>query len=300
MNKSKELNPKQINIFLFDDFYSLKENFFISRIKSIQKKYKVKIIKGLPSFKNRNDVIAPQEISSQFKDKYDNENYSGFSFFITNGKILRNYFLKSIKDWDNSIAKLISFYQMERFIKDWTLLNEYITRFLIILVFKNIVRRNIRRVLRKNEIKQHILSHPNDSGRCIFNFGREKMIAVYEANDPIICNKCTNEINIILEDIKVHQKLKNYIRNEIKFLEKILFKLKNPNIRSFLKEKLFMNPVANFVYSGLLFAFIVNILFYYLENQFQFIINPLIILMILIIVFIPLLLVISYFFKQEY
>ena len=210
-----------------------------------------------------------------------------------------NYYGKHLGDnWKWTDAYLLSFYELDRFINDWSLLNEYISRFLIILIFKNSIRKNINYILKNNGENEIKFSHSEDSGRCIFNFGKEKFIVAYEVNDPKICVKCSNKIKQILEkDIDI--KSKSLIKKESDLLKRIIFKLKTPRLRDYLTKILFINPVVNFFFSGLIFGTIINVLFYYLENQFNYMINPLILFMSIGFILIFVFLILSYFYRKN-
>ncbi len=290
----------QINLFLFDDFYSLNEKYFIKRIKNIQGTYKINIVKDLFRSIQRNKELKPSDIIEEFKDKYDTESYIGHSFFITNGKIEQNYYRKIFKDnWEQSYGSVTSFYQLDKSIDSWGLLNEYISRFLIMQIFKNTIKRNINIILQNYGLEKLTLFHRRDSGRCIYNFAEEKNIAAFEINDPKICSHCKSKIKTIINNKEIDKSIRSQIKKEFDLLNEILFKLKNPSIGSYLKEKLFHNPIGNFIFSGLLFGTIINIIFYYLESHFEFLINPLITFLLMMIFIIPLGIIITYFFRKK-
>ncbi len=290
----------QINLFLFDDFYSLNEKYFIRRIKKIQKIYKIRVVKGLFRSKPRNEVLNPIDIIKEFKDIYDIENYIGHTFFITNGKIEENYYRKIFREnWNQSYGSVMSFYQLDEFVDNWGLLNEYISRFLIVQIFKNTIKHNIKIILQNYGLESLSLFHRKDSGRCIYNFAKEKKIAAFEVNDPKICNHCKNKIKKITNNVEIDKSIRFQIKKEFDLFNEIIFKLKNPSLGSYLKEKLFHNPIGNFIFSGLLFGTIINIIFYYLERHFEFLINPLITFLLLMVFIIPLGIIITYFFKKK-
>lgn len=118
-------------------------------------------------------------------------------------------------------------------------------------------------------------------------------------NDPKICNNCKSKIKTILNNEQIEKSIRSQIKKEFNLLEEIIFNLKNPSLVSYLKEKLFHNPLGNFIFSGLIFGTMINLIFYYLESHFEYLINPLITFLLMMIAIIPLGITIAYLFQKK-
>ncbi len=253
-----------INIILFDDFYSLDEEYFIKRIGKIQNIYNVKLLDNIERKEQRAVELKPLDIIKNYKNDYDKPENRGYTFFITNGLIQENYYGKRIDGWDNGKAFLMSFYGLDEFIHDWKLLNEYISRYLIIQIFKLVFKNQINSILLNKGQKRIKLQHVHDSGRCINNFARSKFITAFEVHNPYLCKICEKKIEERKNNLDVEGKTQ--ITYEYNILKYVLYNLEHVSILHYLEEKLFNNPIVNFIFSGLIFGILINMLIVCLEN----------------------------------